>query len=110
MSSLVSSGVRSVAGKITRSALETRSSRPPASMNTSPLAAMSAVELVDRAGAGRLVVAPALHLGAVADAAVGDVVEGDLDDELGAQGDPLELVVGAPARRVGAAALAAGVG
>src|SRR5947207_1207452 len=32
MSSFVISGVRSVAGKITRSALDTRSSRPPASM------------------------------------------------------------------------------
>src|SRR4051794_32774951 len=31
MSSLVSSGVRSVAGKITRPGLDTRSSRPPAS-------------------------------------------------------------------------------
>ena len=35
MSSFVSSGVRSVAGKITRSALETRSSRPPASTTAS---------------------------------------------------------------------------
>ena len=32
MSSLVTAAVRSVAGKITRSALLTRSSRPPASM------------------------------------------------------------------------------
>src|ERR671933_2352365 len=32
MSSFVSAGVRSVAGKITRSGLETRRSRPPASM------------------------------------------------------------------------------
>ena len=31
MSSFVTAGVRSVAGKITRSALDTRSSRPPAS-------------------------------------------------------------------------------
>src|SRR3954454_1995423 len=38
MSSLVSAGVRSVAGKITRSALETRTSRPPASTMTSELA------------------------------------------------------------------------
>src|SRR5436190_2217210 len=38
MSSFVSAGVRSLAGKITRSALLTRTSRPPASTNVSFLA------------------------------------------------------------------------
>src|SRR2546430_2368186 len=41
MSSLVCAGAVSVAGKITRSALETRSSRPPASTKTSPERAMA---------------------------------------------------------------------
>src|SRR4051795_6527733 len=41
MSSFVCSGVRSVAGKMTRSALDTRSSRPPASTMTSPERAMA---------------------------------------------------------------------
>src|SRR4051812_47393745 len=41
MSSFVSAADPSVAGKITRSALETRSSRPPASTKTSPERAMA---------------------------------------------------------------------
>ena len=41
----------------------------------------------------------------MADAVVGDVVEGDLDDELGAQDDPLQRVVRAPARRLARATL-----
>lgn len=41
----------------------------------------------------------------MADAPVGDVVVGDLDDELGAQRDPLQVAAGGPARRVAAAAL-----
>src|SRR5215207_1769585 len=64
------------------------------------------IELVHRARLGRLVVAPALDLGAVADAPVGDVVEGDLDDELGANRDPFELTALRPAARLAAAALA----
>src|SRR5205085_9836506 len=51
--------------------------------------------------------APAAKLGAVADALRRDVVEVDLHDELGPQGDPLQLLAGAPAARVGGAALAA---
>ena len=57
-----------------------------------------------------LVVAPAAHLRAVADAVVGDVVERDLDDELGPQRDPLELALVVPAARVAHAALAGLVG
>ena len=53
-----------------------------------------------------LVVAPADDLRAVADAPVGDVVEGDLDDQLRPQVDPLEVAVGRPAAGVGRAALA----
>jgi hypothetical protein len=41
----------------------------------------------------------------VADAPGGDVVEVDLDDELGAQGDPLQIASGAPATGVCRAAL-----
>src|SRR4029453_17900208 len=41
MSSLVISGVRSVAGKITRSGLDTRRSRPPASMMVASEVAMA---------------------------------------------------------------------
>src|SRR3954452_4196514 len=41
MSSFVSAGVRSVAGKITRSGLETRTSRPPASTKASAERAMA---------------------------------------------------------------------
>ena len=46
----------------------------------------------------------------MADAAGGDVVEGDLDDELGAQLDPLEVAVAGPAAGVARAALAGLVG
>src|SRR3954449_11254704 len=42
MSSLVCAGVRSVAGKITRSGLLTRTSRSPASMKASSVRAMAA--------------------------------------------------------------------
>src|SRR5579862_9448185 len=67
-------------------------------------------ELVDRALARRLVVSPADDRRAVADAPVARVVISDLDDELRAQRDPLELAFGRPAARVGAAALARLVG
>ena len=40
----------------------------------------------------------------------GDVVEGDLDDELGAQALPDELLVGLPAARLARAPLAGAVG
>src|SRR5690242_11175845 len=53
-----------------------------------------------------LVLPPAAELRAVPDAVVGDVVERDLDHQLGAQLDPLELALGGPAAGVAAAALA----
>src|SRR3954447_23512644 len=56
MSSLVSSGVRSVARKITRSALETRTSRPPASTNASAPAIHGSSTRTASALAGRLAV------------------------------------------------------
>ena len=65
-----------------------------------------AVELVQGAGRRRLVVAPAPHLGPVADPAVGDVVEGHLDDELGPEADPLEVAAGRPPRGLARPALA----
>src|SRR5215213_386791 len=64
-------------------------------------------QLLHRALARRLVLAPALQLRAMADAPAADVVEGDLDDQLGPQRDPLQLLVALPAARVGTAALAA---
>src|SRR5439155_11723437 len=70
----------------------------------------SGVQLLDRALARRLVVAPALDLGAVADAPAADVVEGHLDHELGAELDPLELAPVGPARRLAGSALARLVG
>src|SRR3712207_3023738 len=45
MSSFVSSGVRSVAGKITRSELVTRTSRSPASRKVSPARATAAQDV-----------------------------------------------------------------
>src|ERR1700704_1082814 len=66
----------------------------------------SRIELIERARSRVLVLAPAAQLGPVADAPGRDVVEVDLDDELGAQADPLEVLAGAPAARVGGAALA----
>ena len=59
---------------------------------------------------GGLVVAPAQDLGAVADAAGADVVEADLEHQLGPQRDPLEVTVGRPAAGVGGAALAGLIG
>src|SRR5205823_116231 len=63
-------------------------------------------ELVERALARVLVVAPATQPGAVTDAPRGDVVEVDLDDQLRTQRDPLQIPAGAPATRIAAAALA----
>src|SRR5690606_13449463 len=65
----------------------------------------SARQLVDAAVGRRLVVAPAPELGAVADAVAADVVEADLDDEIGPQRDPLQLLLALPAARVAPAAL-----
>src|SRR5919112_5084123 len=70
----------------------------------------SLLELVEPALLGRLVVAPAHDLRAVADAPVADVVVADLDDELGPQRDPFEVAAVRPARRLAAAALAGLVG
>src|SRR5438270_5824048 len=50
MSSLVCAGVRSVAGKISRSALVTRTSRPPASTKTSSERAMASEDARRPAG------------------------------------------------------------
>src|SRR5690606_7632713 len=55
------------------------------------------IELVEGAVARVLVLAPAHDLRPVADPAVGDVVEGDLDDQLRAERDPLEVAVARPA-------------
>src|SRR6185312_4971536 len=63
-------------------------------------------QLCESAIARILVLAPAPQLGAVTDAASGDVVEVDLHDELRPQSDPLQIAPGAPAARVGRAALA----
>ena len=57
-------------------------------------------QLVDLAVLGRLVVAPAHDLRAVADAPAAGVVIGDLDHQLGAQREPLEIAVRVPAARI----------
>src|SRR5687767_5624617 len=56
-----------------------------------------------------LVVAPADELRAVAYAVTGDVVEADLDNELGAEALPDQLLLGLPAARLARAALAGAV-
>src|ERR1019366_307733 len=66
----------------------------------------SRAELIEGALRRRLVLAQASELGAMADAPGGDVVEVDLDHQLGAQADPLEILAGAPAAGVGRPALA----
>src|SRR3954470_2697852 len=53
MSSFVTAGVCSVAGKITRSGLDTRSSRPPASMVVASVFAMAGILRVETAGRSR---------------------------------------------------------
>src|SRR5919206_1865778 len=65
----------------------------------------SGPQLVHRALARFLVVAPALEPGSVADAVPGDVVERDLAHELGPQALPYELFVRLPARRLARAPL-----
>src|SRR5579863_1777295 len=64
------------------------------------------VQLVDRALARRLVLAPANDLRAVANPPVADVVVADLDNQLRPKLDPFELAVGGPAARLTAAASA----
>ncbi len=70
-----------------------------------PRFAQGLLKLIEGALARVLVLAPAPQLGAVADAPGGDVVEVDLDHQLGAQRDPLEVAPRAPAAGVGGAAL-----
>ena len=99
-------------GRRTRAARVAAESRDEARLGSAPAAAIERelLQLIDRALARRLVLAPAHDLRAVADAPVADVVVADLDDELGAQRDPLEVAVGGPAARLAAAALAGLVG
>src|SRR6185503_2755398 len=59
---------------------------------------------------GLLVVSEAQHLRAVPDAVVARVVEAHLDDELRAQGDPLELPPRRPTAHLAGPALAGLVG
>src|SRR5215218_858691 len=66
-------------------------------------------ELRDEAVLGRFVLPPAQELGAVADAAARDVVEGHLADELGAEALPDELLLGLPAARLAGAPLVGAV-
>src|ERR1700684_1297191 len=70
----------------------------------------SAGELVECALARGLILAPAPQLRAMADASGRDVVEVDLNDELGTQRHPLEVAVGAPAARISGAALTGLIG
>src|SRR3954468_859367 len=70
----------------------------------------SGAQLGEEALRRGLVVSPADDLGAVPDAVVGGVVEGDLDDELGAEIDPFELAGVVPAGGVAHASLAGLVG
>src|SRR5207247_11447538 len=67
-------------------------------------------QLRDQALGRALVLPPAEELGAVAYAVAGDVVEGDLAYELGAQPLPHELLVGLPSARLAGAPLVGAVG
>src|SRR4051812_17897912 len=86
--------------------------RPPVAAPHRPVAADRraceglAPELIHRALARGLVVAPAQELRPVADALVAGVVEGDLDDQLRAHHRAVHLARGVPAARLGAEALA----
>src|SRR5690348_15584660 len=64
------------------------------------------VQVREEALLGGLVVPEAVEAAAVADAAGGGVVIADLDHQLGAEGDPLEVAAAGPAARLGGAALA----
>src|SRR4051794_2628392 len=77
---------------------------PPAPGGSSP------PQLLQRALARLLVLAPAHELRAVADAVARDVIEVHLDHELRTQALPDELLVRLPAARLAAAALAGPVG
>src|SRR3954453_13836843 len=79
--------------------------RPPAAP-----AGPSAPQLLQRALARLLVLAPAHELGPVPDPVARDVVEVDLDDQLWAQALPDELFLRLPAARLAAAAFAGPVG
>src|SRR4051812_21012640 len=67
-------------------------------------------ELVHRALARLLILAPALELRPVADAVARDVVKRDLAHELGPEPLPHELLVGLPARRLARAPLPGAIG
>src|SRR3954452_8764368 len=71
---------------------------------------VSAQQLIDPALGRRLVLAPPRDLGPVPDPVVARVVELHLDDDLGAELDPLELAVAGPAGRVAHPSLAGLVG
>src|SRR5204863_725450 len=75
--------------------------RPAAAARATPLG----LQLVKGALARILVLAPAVELRAVADPPRRDVVEADLDHELGAQLHPLEVAPLAPPARLARAAL-----
>src|SRR4051812_1057732 len=75
--------------------------RPPPARGGS-----SAPQLLQRALPRLLVLTPAHELRAVADAVARDVVEVHFDHQLGTQSLPHELLVGLPAARLAAAALA----
>src|SRR4051794_36456965 len=88
--------------------------RPPAAVSRRLRApagrsGLSPSELLHRALTRLFVLAPANELGAVADAVARDVVKVDLDHEFGPQPLPHELLVGLPATRLAAAALAGAV-
>src|SRR5262245_57000704 len=80
-------------------------SDPPPYWRSSP-DLPSAQQLIDPALLRRLVLAPARELGPGPDGVVRRVVELDLDDDLGAELDPLELAVSGPAGRVAHSSLA----
>src|SRR5581483_587571 len=69
-----------------------------------------AAHLLKQTVTGRLVLAPAQDPGAVADAPAAHVIECHLDDQLGPQLDPLELLLALPAAGVAVSALAGLVG
>src|SRR4051794_8629145 len=69
-------------------------------------ASLAFVQIGEEALRRRLVVPEAVEAAAVADSARRRVVVADLDHQLGAQGDPLEVTTTGPAARLGGAGLA----
>ena len=78
----------------------TATSRSVYSKQIVTLCNASARQLPTPALPRRLVLAPAQQLRPMPDAPAADVVEGDLDHQLGPQRDPLQLLVALPAARV----------